>query len=122
MSRRIENWPPGLGRPAVWVRFRLIERWSVWHRAHRIPLRPNPTTQLFTRSTDCWIPLDPRADLQEKTWVGIPDELCCEVCLRHYLVAKVPPLGSPGGESIGRRGVVVIRTSPRRRRSNQPSL
>jgi hypothetical protein len=80
------------------------------------PARPQ------ARFTDCWIPLGLRADLEEKTWSGIPDELCCEACLRQFLVAKVPPLGSPGGESRGRRGVVVIRTSQRRRRSNQPSL
>lgn len=119
MTRRLENWPPGLGRPAIWVRFRLIERWSVWHRASRVPVGPSGSTARFT---DCWIPLSPRVALEEKTWVGIPDELCCEVCLRHYLVAKVPPLGSPGGESTGRRGAMLIRTSRRRRRSNQPSL
>ena len=119
MSRRIENWPPGLGRPAIWVRFRLIERWSVWHRAFRVPVGPSASTVRFT---DCWIPLSPRVALEEKTWLGIPDELCCEVCLRRYLVAKVPPLGSPSGESTGRRQAVVIRSSQRRRRSNQPSL
>jgi len=118
LTRRIENWPPGLGRPAVWVRFWLIERWSVWHRVARIAAGLTAAP----RFTDCWIPLGPRVALEEKTWLGIPDELCCEVCLRHYLVAKVPPLGSPGGESTGPRGAVVIRTSPRRRRSNQPSL
>ena len=108
-----------MGTPASWVRFRLIERWSVWHRLSRMPIGP---ARQQARFTDCWIPLGPRADLEEKTWSGIPDELCCEVCLRHYLVAKVPPLGSPGGESHGRRGAVVIRMAQRRRRSNQPSL
>jgi len=103
----------------LWVRFRLIERWSVWHRVAGIPIGPSTPPARFT---DCWIPLSPRAVVEEKTWLGIPDELCCEVCLRHYLVAKVPPLGSPGGESMGRRGAAVIRTSQRRRRSNQPSL
>jgi hypothetical protein len=112
VSRRIENWPPGLGRPARWVRFRLIERWSVWHRFAGLPVE----------ATDCGIGFSSRVIREEKTWTGIPDELCCEVCLRHYLVAKVPPLGSPGGDPITRRGTLVIRTSQRRRRSNQPSV
>jgi hypothetical protein len=102
----------------LWLRFRLIERWSVWHRVSRIAIGATPRP----RFTDCWIPLSPRAVIEEKGWLGIPDELCCEVCLRHYLVARVPPLGSPGGESTGRRRATVIRTSQRRRRSNQPAL
>jgi hypothetical protein len=104
----------------LWVRFRLIERWSVWHR------RSSRTTVRLLGSgghlTDCGIGLSSQIALEEKMWRGIPDDLCCEVCLRQYLVAKVPPLGSPGGESTGRRGQVVIRTSMRRRRSNQPSV
>jgi len=119
LSHRIENWPPGLGRPSSWIRFRLIERWSVWHRASRLP---EHLSAAGVRFTDCWIPLTPRAAVDEKTWSGIPDEICCEVCLRHYLVAKVPPLGSPGGESSGPRGSRVIRTSARRGRSNQRSI
>ena len=119
MSRRIENWAPGLGTPTLWVRFRLIERWSVWHRSSGATVRFRGSGGHLT---DCGIGLSSQTALEEKMWRGIPDELCCEVCLRHYLVAKVPPLGSPGGESHGRRGAVVIRMSQRRRRSNQPSL
>jgi hypothetical protein len=119
LSHRIENWPPGLDRPALWVRFRLFEDWSVWHRPSRLP---EHLSAAGVRFTDCWIPLSPGAALEERTWPGIPDELCCEVCLRRYLIAKVPPLGSPAGEPTSRRGGVVIRTSPRRGRSNQPSL
>jgi hypothetical protein len=119
MTRRIENWPPGLGRPALWVRFRLMEHWSVWHRSGDTPVQ-RLTSRI--RLTQCGIPLGPtRIAIEERAWPGIPDELCCEVCLRHYLVAKVPPLGSPSGGSTGPRGSRVIRVSQRRGRSNQPT-
>jgi len=113
VSRRIENWPPGLGRPTRWVRFRLIERWSVWHRL--VGLVP-------VQATVCGIGFSTSLVREEKTWTGIPDELCCETCLRRYLVAKVPPLGSPGGDSTGAGGRLVTRTPRRRRPSNQPSI
>jgi hypothetical protein len=118
MSRGIENWPPGLGHAALWIRFHLIERWSVWHRSSEIPVE---LQRSGARVTECGIGLSSQVTFEERSWRGIPDELCCEVCLRRYLVARVPPLGSPGGESAGARGRIVVRTSRRRRLTNQPT-
>ena len=119
MSRRITNWPPGLDHPTPWIRFRLFEHWSVWHRSTDLPVQRLRTGM---RLTDCGIPLDPwQTAIEERSWIGIPADLCCDVCLRRYLVAKVPPLGSPGGESPESRGRLVTR-GRRRRSSNQPSI
>src|SRR2546430_15094351 len=93
-----------------------------WWVGHRSPALPVQRLRTGMRLTDCGIPLGPRQTaIEERTWIGIPADLCCDVCLRRYLVAKVPPLGSQGGESPESRGRLVTR-GRRRRSSNQPSI
>lgn len=109
-----------------WLRWRMGERWSIWHRADPAPERTitinghlvrGVLTASFNR-TQCG--LIPGPDVEWWWRLEMPPADRCRACTLRYLLATLPPIGSPGGLSPRRRA--AIRGVSRRGRVNEPVI